>query len=195
MGYTDHQKEKKYQREWREKNKEKLKKYYKKYNKKNKAEGRTEYQKQYHKEHKIKIKQQQEIWHRNHPEKRREYTERFKKKMAKRVEEGFKPLYKREKVYIKYEGRCAYCGANIEFREGFEVDHLKPKSRGGTNDIDNLMPSCERCNQLKYNSDIEEFRKKIISLRKRRSFQILLQYFPEIDDIVTIQNIKFHFEK
>ena len=194
MGYDDPQKERKYQREWREKNKEKLRKYYKRYNKINKEEV-AEYQKQYQREHKDKVKQQNKTWYGDHPEKRKEYTDRFKEKMAKRAEEGFKPLYKREKIYIKYRGKCAYCGASIEFREGFEIDHLKPKSRGGTNDIDNLMPACERCNQLKYNSDIEEFRDKIISLRRRRSFQILLQYFPEISEIVTIQNIKFHFER
>jgi len=194
MGYDDPQKEREYQRKWREKNKEKLKKYYKRYNKKNKKEV-AEYQKQYHKKHKIKIKQQQEIWHKNHPGKNKEYLNRFKDKMTRRAENREKPIYKREKIYKKYRGRCAYCGIKIGFKKDFQIDHLKPKSRGGTNDIDNLMPSCKRCNQLKYNSDIEEFRKKIISLRKRRSFQILLQYFPEIDEIVTIQNIKYHFEK
>jgi len=194
MGYDDPQKEKEYQREWRKKNKEKLRKYYKRYNKINKEEI-AEYQRQYQREHKAKIKQQQEVWHGNHPGKNKEYTDRFKENMAKRVEEGFEPLHKREKVYRKYKGKCAYCGANIEFRKEFEIDHLIPKSQGGTNDIDNLMPACERCNHLKYNYDIEEFKKRIISLRRRRSFQILLQYFPEISEIVTIENIKFHFEK
>jgi len=194
MGYDGYQGREEYQKEWREKNKEKLKKYYKRYNKINKEEI-TEYQRQYRIENRQRLKQLREVWHKKYPGKNKEYTDRFKEKMAKRAEEGFKPLHKREKVYRKYRGKCAYCGASIEFREGFEIDHLKPKSRGGTNDIDNLMPACERCNQLKYNSDIEEFRDKIISLRRRRSFQILLQYFPEISEIVTIQNIKFHFER
>jgi len=46
---------------------------------------------------------------------------------------------------------CFYCGAASE-----SVDHLLPRSRGGK-EGDNLVPACQRCNQMKANMTLEEF--------------------------------------
>jgi 5-methylcytosine-specific restriction endonuclease McrA len=47
-----------------------------------------------------------------------------------------------------YEGRCAYgCGRWAQHRE-----HVIPKSRGGSSEIYNLVPSCEQCNYRKSTS-------------------------------------------
>ena len=51
----------------------------------------------------------------------------------------------RQKVYEKYNGHCAYCGKAIAIRD-MQVDHILPKRNGGTDDIDNLNPSCRLCN-------------------------------------------------
>jgi 5-methylcytosine-specific restriction endonuclease McrA len=48
----------------------------------------------------------------------------------------------REKVWKKYDGKCAYCG--IYLVKGWNVDHIKSKIFGGTNDLDNLNPSCKQ---------------------------------------------------
>jgi hypothetical protein len=32
------------------------------------------------------------------------------------------------------------------------VDHIRPKSKGGTNDWENLVTACERCNNMKGDS-------------------------------------------
>lgn len=43
-------------------------------------------------------------------------------------------------------GRCMYCGCE----DGpFEVDHIVPLSRGGTNDRANLAAACRGCNNKK----------------------------------------------
>ena len=39
------------------------------------------------------------------------------------------------------------------------VDHAKPRSRGGRNYDDNLLPACDYCNNLKSNLTVSEFRK------------------------------------
>lgn len=31
----------------------------------------------------------------------------------------------REQIYHKYDGRCAYCGREIEYKD-MQVDHLEP---------------------------------------------------------------------
>lgn len=49
---------------------------------------------------------------------------------------------------------CVYCGD----KEGpFEVDHVMPKSRGGTNDESNLVCSCRSCNRAKKDRTPEEW--------------------------------------
>ena len=62
----------------------------------------------------------------------------------------------RQKVYDKYNGHCAYCGKPITIKD-MQVDHILPKRNGGTNDIDNLNPSCRLCNHYKRANSIESF--------------------------------------
>ncbi len=38
-----------------------------------------------------------------------------------------------------------------------EIEHLTPRSRGGSNTVDNLAISCHECNQKKNNLTAEEF--------------------------------------
>lgn len=50
---------------------------------------------------------------------------------------------------------CQYCG---EIRpKKLEVDHIIPRSRGGSTTLDNLIASCHGCNQDKGNMTAEEF--------------------------------------
>ena len=67
------------------------------------------------------------------------------------------PLYDtnlRNFVFSKTKGRCSYCGA-----EATEIDHIVPKSKGGSNSTYNLTPACKTCNQIKSNLSLKEFGK------------------------------------
>ena len=55
---------------------------------------------------------------------------------------------KRQKVYQKYGGHCAYCGKQLSMKE-MTVDHVKPLSHGGSDDINNLRACCFACNVTK----------------------------------------------
>ena len=55
-------------------------------------------------------------------------------------------------LYGEQEGTCAGCGSHFEFRH-FEVDHVIPRSRGGTDHLDNLQLLCGHCNRIKGNRD------------------------------------------
>jgi hypothetical protein len=57
-------------------------------------------------------------------------------------------------VLIKYEYRCAYCGKTDC---PFELDHILPRSRGGSNRISNLALCCHDCNATKGNRTAVEF--------------------------------------
>lgn len=78
----------------------------------------------------------------------------------------------RKAVHAKYGGRCAYCGQPIDIRD-MQVDHIFPKWRGGTDNTDNLNPSCRMCNFYKGGGDIESFRRKMLTmLDYRRTFAV-----------------------
>lgn len=60
----------------------------------------------------------------------------------------------REYLLEKWKRRCAYCGKeNVPL----EIEHIIPRSRGGTNRISNLAIACHECNQKKNNLTAEEF--------------------------------------
>ncbi|HEY6411900.1 MAG TPA: RNA-guided endonuclease IscB, partial [Ktedonobacteraceae bacterium] len=49
-------------------------------------------------------------------------------------------------LLFKYEYRCAYCHRT---KVPFEVDHILPRSRGGSNRVSNLCLACHACNRAK----------------------------------------------
>ena len=54
----------------------------------------------------------------------------------------------RHVLFGQQEGRCNGCSGEFPFRM-FEVDHIIPRSRGGTDHIDNLQLLCTHCNRTK----------------------------------------------
>ncbi|HCM7679646.1 TPA: HNH endonuclease [Klebsiella aerogenes] len=60
-------------------------------------------------------------------------------------------------IYQKTKGHCGYCGCYLEF-EGYTADHIVPKSKGGSHEVDNLLPCCKTCNRTKGARSLHEFR-------------------------------------
>lgn len=54
----------------------------------------------------------------------------------------------RFEVFKKCNFTCQYCGRRTP-EVILEIDHVIPKSKGGTDDIDNLTASCFQCNRGK----------------------------------------------
>jgi 5-methylcytosine-specific restriction endonuclease McrA len=50
-----------------------------------------------------------------------------------------------DRLYYLQHGKCFYCGASLD-RSDASIDHLHPKSKGGTNVDDNLVVCCKRLN-------------------------------------------------
>ena len=51
----------------------------------------------------------------------------------------------RHRIYKRDGGRCVYCGSQKQLT----IDHVIPKSRGGTNSWTNLVTCCNKCNVIK----------------------------------------------
>ncbi|MFM7192090.1 MAG: RNA-guided endonuclease IscB [Microcystaceae cyanobacterium] len=60
----------------------------------------------------------------------------------------------REYLLEKWNRQCAYCGARDI---PLQVEHIKPKAKGGTNRISNLCLACEPCNISKGTQDVKDF--------------------------------------
>ncbi len=62
------------------------------------------------------------------------------------------PNILRERVMQRALHCCEYCKSQDKFSpNAFTVDHIVPKSFGGTDDFDNLSYACFLCNRLKSN--------------------------------------------
>ena len=94
----------------------------------------------------------------------------------------------RELVWNKYGKRCAYCGGILAYKD-LQVDHIKAKRRRKAliaNALENLNPSCRRCNHYKRGLSLESFRKRVKTLHER----IAEQYIDKVAlnyGIITIQ--------
>jgi 5-methylcytosine-specific restriction endonuclease McrA len=60
----------------------------------------------------------------------------------------------REYVLEKWGRQCVYCNKRERI---LNLDHIVPKSRGGSNRPSNLVPACIKCNAIKGNRSIEDF--------------------------------------
>lgn len=62
------------------------------------------------------------------------------------------PRKLRHQVFQRDGYRCRECGATNK-QTRLHVDHIKPVSKGGTNDLSNLQTLCEACNLAKYTDE------------------------------------------
>ena len=69
--------------------------------------------------------------------------------------QGIPPLL-RQLIIERDEHCCVHCGAT-ELDGPFQIDHLLPVTRGGTNDPHNLVTACRWCNARKGNLTMEEW--------------------------------------
>lgn len=60
----------------------------------------------------------------------------------------------REALLEHWGRKCSYCGMeNVPL----QIEHIKPKSKNGSNSFNNLTVACESCNRAKGNQPVEEF--------------------------------------
>lgn len=60
----------------------------------------------------------------------------------------------REYLLNKFNRQCAYCGVKDV---ALEIEHIQPRSRGGSDRVSNLTLACHPCNQAKGNQELKDF--------------------------------------
>lgn len=83
-----------------------------------------------------------------------------------KTQETFKVISKRNitlsmrvKVFERDNYTCQMCGKTVKDGVKLEVDHIKPVSKGGSDDMSNLLTLCFDCNRGKSDKDLENFLK------------------------------------
>lgn len=72
---------------------------------------------------------------------------------------------KRLAIYIRDGLACCYCRSAVDEGTKLTLDHLKPHSRGGTNEPKNLVTSCLSCNSARQDKPVEKFApKRVLTL-------------------------------
>lgn len=75
----------------------------------------------------------------------------------------------REYLLEKFNRQCIYCGVKDV---PLEIEHVKARSKGGSDKVSNLALACHKCNQAKGNRDIKDFLSSKPDILKRVLAQI-----------------------
>ena len=59
----------------------------------------------------------------------------------------------RQKIKESWDYKCAYCGSDHKLT----IDHIQPRSKGGTDFTKNCLCACHKCNQDKGHTPWEEW--------------------------------------
>jgi 5-methylcytosine-specific restriction endonuclease McrA len=90
----------------------------------------------------------------------------------------------REYLLEKWGRKCAYCDAeNVPL----EIDHIHPRSKGGSNRVSNLTLACHPCNQRKGNLPVEQF----LAKHPERLRQILTQAKAPLRDAAAVNSTRW----
>lgn len=64
---------------------------------------------------------------------------------------------RRRKVFHKSDGKCHYCQISLDLHGDWHIEHQMPRSRGGSDRLENMVASCIPCNIKKGTKTAEEF--------------------------------------
>jgi 5-methylcytosine-specific restriction endonuclease McrA len=104
-------------------------------------------------------------------------------------------------VFNKTNFHCAYCGKLLEIKNQHDwtIDHIIPRSKGGSNSIDNCLLACRSCNSSKGSKNLEEFRKylqrKVFGAPSFDNQQLLWLEVNHCLDHIVFGVFKFYFEE
>lgn len=121
--------------------------------------------KEYKSKNKDRYNEISRIWAKNNPQKRRLARKKWKAKNRHLVNhyekarqarlsgaEGGHSYKEWEELLKKHQGKCFYCATT----EKITKDHVIPVSKGGSDNITNIVPACVSCNSKKNNKHLSD---------------------------------------
>jgi 5-methylcytosine-specific restriction endonuclease McrA len=105
----------------------------------------VKYRAKHYEKHKERVTKENAAYHKAHPEVRRTINSR---RRANLLSGGRHTTQQWLDKLAAIGMICVYCTKALDFST-LTKDHVIPLSKGGTDDIENVVPSCLRCNQTK----------------------------------------------
>lgn len=121
------------------------------------ADAKRESKIQYRKKNPEKVKTCHKSWREKNPEawaKNQRIVSANRRARQKKAE-GSHTVKDIRAIYDRQEGECVFCRKNLI--SGYEVDHIMPLCKGGSNWPDNLQLLCQICNRRKGAFTMREF--------------------------------------
>lgn len=103
----------------------------------------------------------------------------------------------KKSLWKSFDKKCCYCGDEIETHTDMHVDHFNPKQKIINESLGNLVCSCSRCNVVKNNRDLEDFRFCLAVYKSKLNGVILPSVAKKLLSIgveLPIKMEKFRFE-
>jgi 5-methylcytosine-specific restriction endonuclease McrA len=152
-----------YQRRWRKKNRLRTNQLLRAHRAENAAKHNAS-RRRYRQKNLGKLRTVARKYYMRHFEKKR--LEHQRAMVKRRSAIGAFTLAEWRALLRKYRYKCVYCNKRIT-RKTASVDHVAALSRGGTNWIRNIVPSCLPCNQRKNFLSPREFRRRLRQEKSR----------------------------
>ena len=89
----------------------------------------------------------------------------------------------RQSIYEAWDHCCGYCGDKAT-----SLDHIVPRFKSGSNNRNNLVPACRRCNQNKASHDMKEWYQQQAYFCPERLAKIVTWQEQEVIDIFVYNN-------
>lgn len=133
---------------WRKKNPDKFNQHLYKYRQSHLEQEKINHA-IYYREHRQDIINKTKQYQIEHPEVYRNSNRNYRARKAK-AKGSFSKIEWLELCGL-YDNRCAYCNQKIV---ALQPDHIIPLVRGGSNDIENIVPACKSCNTSKQDTPL-----------------------------------------
>lgn len=119
------------------------------------------------------------------------------KKSKLKILKDFTPVQKKE-ILKRDAYKCVICGFGKKEGVELHIDHIKPRSLGGSNEIENGQTLCAKHNFIKKNLKQTETGKKmyinLYELAKKEDNEELLKFCNDILKVYEKHNINGHIE-